>query len=103
MQNKLYVGNVSNSIAEGELKAFFEQYGNVTEVVMPIDKYNGQPRGFAFVTFEDQSTAQKALTANGKDLKGRPLKVNVAQDRDKSGGSRSGGGMGGGGRGQSRW
>lgn len=102
MQNKIYVGNLNTSANDAQLREFFQAYGNITEIAIPVDKYNGQARGFAFITFQTQSEAQAAVEkANGMKLLDRALKVNIAQDREKTGGSggRSSGGRSSG----SRW
>lgn len=49
---------------------------------VPTDRETGRPRGFAFVEFADDEAAEKSITLmNGKDLKGRPLRVNEAENR----------------------
>lgn len=107
-QNKLYVGNFPYSVDEGQLRAVFSAYGKITELAVIMDRGTGRPKGFAFITFETQQAAEKALEQNGKDLGGRPLKVNMAIERDSSnggGGGRPGGrgGFGGGGHSGSRY
>lgn len=94
MQNQLFVGNLAFSTTEDELRAAFSVYGSVAEVKIPVDRETKRVRGFAFVTFENQDAAEKALALDGTDLNGRPIRVNVAQEK-KSGGH---GGAGGGGR-----
>lgn len=105
-QNKLYVGNFPYSVDEEQLRALFSPYGQITDLAMIMDRETGRPKGFAFITFAAQQAAEKAIEQNGRDLGGRPLKVNMAMERDSSrGGGRpgGGGGFGGGGRGGSRW
>jgi RNA recognition motif-containing protein len=97
-QNKLYVGNFPYSVDEAQLRGLFTPYGEISELAMIMDRETGRPKGFAFLTFASQQSAEKALELNGRDLGGRPLKVNMAMERD----SRSGGGRRGGG-GGSRW
>jgi RNA recognition motif-containing protein len=54
----------------------------VVDAKVPTDRETGRPRGFAFVEFEDDDAAQKSISLmNGKDLKGRPLRVNEAENR----------------------
>jgi RNA recognition motif-containing protein len=49
---------------------------------VPTDRETGRPRGFAFVEFADDDAAQKSISLmNGRDLKGRPLRVNEAENR----------------------
>ena len=56
--------------------------GEVNEVFVPIDRATGQPRGFAFVEFNDSSVIPAAIAKfDGKELQGRMLKVNEARER----------------------
>ena len=92
MSKKLYVGNLSFSTTEAELRAAFEHHGSVDSVNVITDRETGRSRGFAFVEMEDASAADDAMRAlDGSDLGGRTLKVNEAKDRQRSGG---GGGYG---------
>lgn len=104
-QNKLYVGNLSFSVDEAQLRTLFSSYGEISELALIKDRETGQSKGFAFVTFSSQQAAEKALEQNGRDLGGRPLKVNIAVERDGRGGGRGGrpGGGGPGGGGGRRW
>jgi len=100
MGSKLYVGNLSYTTTEDSLRAAFSANGRtVKEVAIPNDRDTGRPRGFAFVTMANDADAKAAIAAlDGKDLDGRSLKVNEAQDRPaRSGGGGGGGGHGGGG------
>ena len=70
--NKLYVGNLPFSITEDELRTLFEQHGAVQSVSVITDRETGRARGFAFVEFQDASSAEAAQQAlNGSDLGGR--------------------------------
>ena len=103
MGSKLYVGNLSFTTTEDALRAAFSEDGRtVKEVAIPSDRETGRPRGFAFVTMGSDADAKAAIAAlDGKDLDGRSLKVNEAQDKPRpGGGGGGGGGYGGGGRGQ---
>ena len=102
LSKKLYVGNLSWSTTEAELKDLFEQHGTVTSVSVITDRETGRSRGFAFVEMDpaDADTAMQAL--DGQELGGRSLRVNEANERRGGGGGgyRGGGGGGGGGRGR---
>ena len=87
---KIYVGNLSSEVTEGELRQEFEAFGEVTSVNIITDKYSGQSRGFGFVEMASVSEAQAAITGlNGKALKDRTLNVNVARPRSESRGGGS--------------
>ncbi len=105
MGNRLYVGNLSFRTDSAALRAEFEQYGAVSDVHLVTDRDSGQPRGFGFVTMGTNEAAQSAISGmNGRDLDGRTLRVNEAEDRSGSAGRRSdGGGFGGGAGKRARW
>lgn len=93
---KLYVGNLPWSTSEEELRQMFEAMGTVESVALITDRETGRSRGFGFVELDDEG-AQKAITElDGKDMGGRALRVNEAQDKPRR--SNGGGGGGGGGR-----
>ena len=96
MEVKLYVGNLSYSTSEDELRTLFAQAGNVTSVAVIKDRDTGSSKGFAFIEMTTQAEAQSAITMfNNYQLGERPLTVNMAKPREERGGSsgyRSGGG-----------
>ena len=76
----IYVGNISYSATEDQLREAFASYGEVSSIAIIIDKYTGNSRGFAFVEFADESTAMKAIEMfDGYELQGRTLRVNPAE------------------------
>ncbi len=96
----IYVGNLSFEATEDELRAAFEEFGKVASVSILQDKLSGRPRGFGFVEMPASEEAKAAISGlNGREIKGRSLKVNEAlpkTDRDGGGGGgrehRGGGG-----------
>src|SRR5687768_8668170 len=103
MGNRLYVGNLAFQTTENEIQDAFSQVGTVTEVKLVLDRETGRSRGFAFVSMASDEEAQKAIAElNGRNLDGRDLRVNEAEDRQRGGGGGGGGrGFGGGGGGRS--
>jgi RNA recognition motif-containing protein len=92
MDVKLYVGNLSYSTTEDDLRTLFAEAGTVTSVAIIKDRDTGQSKGFGFVEMGTQAEAQKAITQfNAKEFKDRALTVNLARPREE----RSGGGFGG--------
>jgi cold-inducible RNA-binding protein len=100
----LFVGNMSFQTTEGELRALFEPFGQVTRVHMAMDRETGRARGFAFVEMPNDEEAAKAISGlDGKEAGGRNLKVNEARPKGESGpprGPRGFCGPSGGGRGK---
>lgn len=93
-QNKLYVGNFPYTVDEEQLRELFSSYGEIEDLALIKDRDTGRPKGFGFITFASQQSAEKALEMDGKDLGGRPLKVNMATEKPARGGG-GGGGRGG--------
>lgn len=84
MEVKLYVGNLSFSTTEDELRSLFEQSGKVTDVAIIKDRETHRSKGFAFVTMSSQEEADKAIQAtNGLSFGNRELKVNPARPREE--------------------
>ena len=94
----MFVGNLPFTVTEEELRTMFEEHGAIESLKLITDRETGRSRGFAFVEMEnaEADAAMKAL--NGKDMGGRNIKVNQAEERKP----RSGGGGGGGGGGYRR-
>ncbi len=85
---KLYVGNLPFSASEDTVRALFSKHGTVEKVSLITDRDTGRPRGFGFVEMSNADASRAMQALNGADLDGRALKVNEAQDRERSGGSR---------------
>ncbi len=102
---KIYVGNLSFNTTQDSLEGLFSNYGQVSEVAVVTDRDTGRPRGFAFVTMDDEGAAKAIEALNGNEFEGRTLNVNEAKPRENRGGGGYGGGRGGnrgGGRGGNR-
>ncbi len=88
---KISVGTLSYRTPEDELRAAFEPFGNVGSVDIIIDRETGRSKGFGFVEMPSDAEAQSAVEAlDGKELGGRPLRVNEARPRPTGFGPRGG-------------
>jgi RNA recognition motif-containing protein len=96
---KIYVGNLPFTATDAEIRTLFSQHGTVESVSLPIDRESGRPRGFGFVEMSQSDASRAIQNLNGKELGGRALRVNEAQDKPRSGGGGRPGGGGGGFRG----
>lgn len=82
MSNRVYVGNVNFRTTEEGLRDLFADHGEVISVRMITDRETGRYRGFSFVEMASEEQANAAVEAlNGTELDGRPLKVNIAHER----------------------
>jgi RNA recognition motif-containing protein len=80
---KLFVGNLSYSVEEQELKALLERAGKVRDVYMPLDRVTQRRRGFAMVDVQTPSDARAIINElNGYSLHGRPIRIDYAHERE---------------------
>lgn len=90
----IYVGNLSFSATEDDVRQAFESFGQVTSVSIIMDRDSGRSKGFGFVEMAEADAAKSAISAlNGQDIKGRPIRVNEALPKNSN--NRGGGGRGG--------
>ena len=95
----IYVGNLPYDLSEDEIKTMFTEFGEVATVTLIMDRESGRPKGFGFVEMADQAQGEAAVAAlNGKEIKGRTIRVDKAEPRTERprGGDRGGRGGGGG-------
>ena len=88
MQVKLFVGNLPWSVGDAELEAVFADLGEVASARVITDRDTGRSRGFGFVEMEADDVAAVISATNGREIDGRPLRVNEAEDKGGSGGRR---------------
>ncbi|MEN6625391.1 MAG: RNA-binding protein [Candidatus Sumerlaeia bacterium] len=82
---RLYVGNLSYSTNEDELRRQFEVYGEVVSATVIKDRETGRSKGFGFVEFADDDAARDAIVAlNEREIDGRPIKVSEARPREEA-------------------
>ncbi len=79
----IYVGNLSFQMKDDDLKNTFSEFGNVTSAKVISDKYSGRSKGFGFVEMDNDAAGKAAIEAlNGKEVSGRPLRVNEARPKE---------------------
>jgi len=94
---RIYVGNLTYSVTDEDLREIFGEYGDLTTAEVIKDKFSGQSKGFGFVDMPDNSEAEAAIKElNESMFKGRKLTVNEARPRSEQQRPRGGGGGGGG-------
>ena len=98
MGKKLFVGGLSWGTNDDTLREAFSRFGSISEARVIMDRETGRSRGFGFITFDDDHDAVNAMNEmNGKEIDGRSIKVNEAQEKPAGGGGGGGGGYRGGG------
>ncbi|XP_010551665.1 PREDICTED: glycine-rich RNA-binding protein 2, mitochondrial-like [Tarenaya hassleriana] len=97
MSTKIFVGGLSWGTDDQSLREVFSKYGDVVDARVIVDRDSGRSRGFGFVNFSSEESATSAISdMDGKELNGRNIRVNAANDRPSAPRSFGGGGYGGG-------
>jgi cold-inducible RNA-binding protein len=92
----IFATKLNYDTQEDDLRAAFEQYGEVSSASIITDKFTGKSKGFGFVEMPNDEEGQAAISAlDESELDGRTIVVKVAEPRE----NRPSGGGGGGSRG----
>ena len=84
MSVRLFIGNLPYAASEAELREHLSSVGEPTQIVLPVDRETGRPRGFAFVDYADRAVAEAAISKyDQQPFKGRPLAVSEARPREE--------------------
>ena len=84
MSVRLFIGNLPYAASEAELREHLSSVGAPSQIVLPVDRETGRPRGFAFVDYADRAVAEEAIRRfNQQPFKGRPLAVSEARPREE--------------------
>ena len=92
---KCFLGNLPYSIEDDNVREFFKDVGEITDIHWLTDKESGQFYGSGFIEFGTHAEAKAAVAKAGEDLMGRPLKVDLAKPRAPRAGGAGGAGGGG--------
>ena len=71
----IFVGNVDYGASPEEIQAHFQSCGSINRVTILLDKFTGQPKGYAYVEFAEPSLVTQALVLNESVFRSRNLKV----------------------------
>lgn len=84
MPVRLFIGNLPYAASEAELREHLSSVGEPSQIVLPVDRETGRPRGFAFVDYADRAVAEAAISRfDQQPFKGRPLAVSEARPREE--------------------
>lgn len=84
MNRKIFVGGLSWSLGDDDLRQAFETFGGIEDARVILDRQTGRSRGFGFVTFNEDDAAEKAISEmDGKEIAGRSVRVSIAQDKER--------------------
>lgn len=71
----IFVGNVDYGASPEEIQSHFQSCGSINRVTILLDKFTGQPKGYAYVEFSEPNLVTPALVLNDSQFRGRSIKV----------------------------
>ncbi|KAE8668716.1 Heteroproteinous nuclear ribonucleoprotein 1 [Hibiscus syriacus] len=81
---KIFVGGLASTVTESDFKKYFDQFGNITDVVVMYDQKTQRPRGFGFITYDSEEAVGKVLLKNFHELNGKMVEVKRAVPKELS-------------------
>ncbi|GMI76236.1 hypothetical protein like AT3G07810 [Hibiscus trionum] len=81
---KIFVGGLASTVTESDFKKYFDQFGNITDVVVMYEHNTQRPRGFGFITYDSEEAVDKVLLKNFHELNGKMVEVKRAVPKELS-------------------
>ena len=81
---KLFIGNLSPTTTETELTELFSEFGRIRSIKLASDIFSNQCKGFGFIEMEGHEARSAIAALNGKDFKGKPLRVNFESPKGRN-------------------
>lgn len=85
---RIYAGNLPDDSTEKEITELFSAHGKVRSIKLMQDVFSGKCKGFGFIEMEGHEARAAIAALNGKELRGKPIKVNEERPMEKRGGAR---------------
>ncbi len=79
--NKIYLNNLDKEVTEALLNTHFSIYGEINEIMLPIEKKSKSPKGYAFISFAEPSATKSALNQDGKLFLEKKITVQLATEK----------------------
>ncbi|KAM0018641.1 putative RNA recognition motif domain, nucleotide-binding alpha-beta plait domain superfamily [Helianthus debilis subsp. tardiflorus] len=81
---KIFVGGLASTVTESDFKKYFDQFGDITDVVVMYDHNTQRPRGFGFITFDSEEEVDRVLIKTFHELNGKKVEVKRAVPKELS-------------------
>lgn len=73
--NKIYIYGLPQSVSKDSIRTEMSIFGKITNVDIPIDEQTGLQRGFAFIDYENQNSALKAVVIKSVKIEGTVVRI----------------------------
>lgn len=91
---KIFVGGLPPTLSEEDFRQYFQQFGNITDVVVMYDNGTQRPRGFGFITFDSEEAVENVLRKSFHELHEKLVEVKRAVPKEANMGVSRGRGFG---------
>ncbi|KAJ6969470.1 hypothetical protein NC653_034102 [Populus alba x Populus x berolinensis] len=78
LYTKIFVGGLPWETRKDSLQGYFEQFGEIIEAVVIVDRSTGRSKGYGFVNFKDPDSATRACQNPYPVIDGRRANCNLA-------------------------
>uniref|UniRef100_A0A7S2TRE1 RRM domain-containing protein n=2 Tax=Lotharella oceanica TaxID=641309 RepID=A0A7S2TRE1_9EUKA len=78
---KIFVGGISHDVTPKQFEEYFEKFGRVSKAILKTDMATGRVRGFGFVTFEDEKSADDCVKIQYHNLNGKEMECVKAEPK----------------------
>lgn len=77
---KVFVGGLPHSTSDSEFRAYFSQFGGISDAQVMTDRDTGRPRGFGFVSFDSEDTVDKIMS-QPHEIGGKQVELKRAEPK----------------------
>jgi len=88
---KVFVGGLAADTPREEFESYFSKFGKITDCIIMTEKGSGRPRGFGFVTYDTEDSAEKVVEVKEHVIHGKAVDCKKAIPKDDSPPRRGGG------------
>ncbi|XP_074310850.1 heterogeneous nuclear ribonucleoprotein 1-like [Silene latifolia] len=81
---KIFVGGLASTVTETDFKNYFDEFGNIIDVVVMYDHTTQRPRGFGFITYDSEDAVDRVLHKTFHELNGKMVEVKRAVPKELS-------------------
>ncbi|XGW16704.1 hypothetical protein V3C99_001839 [Haemonchus contortus] len=82
---RLFVTGIANTVPEEAIRAYFSQFGPLSEFTLPVERETGLNRGYAYIAFSNETSTAECLEVPTHKIRNREIKVTRLSDEDEEG------------------